>query len=136
MPSRGRFRNDWGSHGVARPRNGVRIFVFHQRVADRRSTATPAARPARGTAHSLEYQTADCNARGRSAGKTSGRYVVVRASSGNREHAPCDARSEVVPVVISKPLKIGIGGPVGSGKTALVESLCTRLKSKYQLAGI
>ena len=38
--------------------------------------------------------------------------------------------------MISKPLKIGIGGPVGSGKTALVESLCSRLKSGYQLAVI
>ena len=38
--------------------------------------------------------------------------------------------------MISKPLKIGIGGPVGSGKTALVESLCTRLKSTHQLAVI
>ena len=38
--------------------------------------------------------------------------------------------------MISKPLKIGIGGPVGSGKTALVESLCARLKSAYQLAVI
>jgi urease accessory protein len=38
--------------------------------------------------------------------------------------------------MIAKPLKIGIGGPVGSGKTALVESLCTRLKPDYQLAVI
>jgi len=38
--------------------------------------------------------------------------------------------------MISKPLKIGIGGPVGSGKTALVEALCTRLKSNYRLAVI
>src|SRR6202051_5223463 len=38
--------------------------------------------------------------------------------------------------MIPKPLKIGIGGPVGSGKTALVESLCTRLKSSRQLAVI
>jgi urease accessory protein len=38
--------------------------------------------------------------------------------------------------VISKPLKIGIGGPVGSGKTALVESLCARLKDAYELAVI
>jgi len=36
----------------------------------------------------------------------------------------------------SKPLKIGIGGPVGSGKTALVEALCTHLKSTYDLAVI
>jgi len=38
--------------------------------------------------------------------------------------------------VISKPLKIGVGGPVGSGKTTLVEALCTRLKPAYQLAVI
>jgi urease accessory protein len=33
-------------------------------------------------------------------------------------------------------LKIGIGGPVGSGKTALVEALCTRMKQAYDLAVI
>ena len=38
--------------------------------------------------------------------------------------------------MISKPLKIGIGGPVGSGKTALVESLCIRLRDQKQLAVI
>ena len=38
--------------------------------------------------------------------------------------------------MITKPLKIGVGGPVGSGKTALVEVLCSRLKSDYQLAVI
>jgi len=36
----------------------------------------------------------------------------------------------------SKPLKIGVGGPVGSGKTALVEALCMRLRDQYQLAVI
>ena len=35
-----------------------------------------------------------------------------------------------------RPLKLGIGGPVGSGKTALVEALCIRLKSRYELAVI
>jgi urease accessory protein len=38
--------------------------------------------------------------------------------------------------MIPKPLKIGIGGPVGSGKTALVESLCTRLRSSANIAVI
>ena len=31
-------------------------------------------------------------------------------------------------------LRVGIGGPVGSGKTALVESLCRRLRDQYSLA--
>lgn len=35
-----------------------------------------------------------------------------------------------------QPLKIGIGGPVGSGKTALVETLCRRLRDVYDLAVI
>ena len=38
--------------------------------------------------------------------------------------------------MIPQPLKIGVGGPVGSGKTALVEALCTRLRSGYSLAVI
>src|SRR5260370_32314959 len=31
------------------------------------------------------------------------------------------------------PLRVGIGGPVGSGKTALVEALCKRLRDYYDL---
>jgi urease accessory protein len=33
-------------------------------------------------------------------------------------------------------LKIGIGGPVGSGKTALVDRLCKRMRGRYRLAVI
>jgi urease accessory protein len=35
---------------------------------------------------------------------------------------------------LSKPLTIGIGGPVGSGKTALVDRLCKALRQTYRLA--
>lgn len=31
------------------------------------------------------------------------------------------------------PLRVGIGGPVGSGKTALVEALCKRFRDEYDL---
>lgn len=31
-------------------------------------------------------------------------------------------------------LRVGIGGPVGSGKTALVEALCKRLRDDYEIA--
>ena len=31
------------------------------------------------------------------------------------------------------PLRVGIGGPVGSGKTALVEALCKRMRDSYDL---
>ena len=32
------------------------------------------------------------------------------------------------------PLKVGIGGPVGSGKTALLRQLCLSLRDKYNMA--
>jgi urease accessory protein len=38
--------------------------------------------------------------------------------------------------MIPKPLKIGVGGPVGSGKTALVEWLCRLMHGPLQLAVI
>ncbi len=31
-------------------------------------------------------------------------------------------------------LRVGIGGPVGSGKTALLRALCTKLRSQYEIA--
>ena len=34
------------------------------------------------------------------------------------------------------PLRVGIGGPVGSGKTALVEQLCKWMRDKYSIAAI
>lgn len=34
------------------------------------------------------------------------------------------------------PLRVGIGGPVGSGKTALMDSLCKAMRQTYQLAAI
>jgi urease accessory protein len=34
------------------------------------------------------------------------------------------------------PLRVGIGGPVGSGKTALMEQLCKALRDAYDIAAI
>ena len=36
----------------------------------------------------------------------------------------------------SNPLRVGIGGPVGSGKTALCEMLCKRMRDRYDMAVI
>lgn len=33
-----------------------------------------------------------------------------------------------------KPLRVGIGGPVGSGKTALVDALCKRMRDRFHIA--
>ena len=34
------------------------------------------------------------------------------------------------------PLRVGVGGPVGSGKTALMDALCKRLRERYDIAAI
>ena len=36
----------------------------------------------------------------------------------------------------ARPVRLGIGGPVGSGKTALVEALCRQLRAEYKLGVI
>ncbi|MGE5146525.1 MAG: urease accessory protein UreG [Candidatus Eiseniibacteriota bacterium] len=36
----------------------------------------------------------------------------------------------------SGPLRIGIGGPVGSGKTALMDALCKAFRARYDIAAI
>ena len=38
--------------------------------------------------------------------------------------------------VVKEPLRVGIGGPVGSGKTALCEVLCKRMRDHYDMAVI
>jgi urease accessory protein len=34
------------------------------------------------------------------------------------------------------PLRVGIGGPVGSGKTALMDALCKRMRDRFEIAAI
>ncbi len=43
--------------------------------------------------------------------------------------APLNSRSH-------GPLRVGIGGPVGSGKTALTLALCRRLRERYDIAAV
>ena len=46
-------------------------------------------------------------------------------------HAPQSSRGSS-----HGPLRVGIGGPVGSGKTALMEGLCKALRERYDLCAI
>jgi urease accessory protein len=34
------------------------------------------------------------------------------------------------------PLRVGVGGPVGTGKTALMDALCKHLRGRYEIAAI
>jgi urease accessory protein len=38
--------------------------------------------------------------------------------------------------MVRKPVRIGIGGPVGSGKTALLVALCREMSKRYSVAAI
>ncbi len=46
-------------------------------------------------------------------------------------NVPSPARTRKLP-----PLRVGIGGPVGSGKTTLVEMLCKAMRERYDLVVI
>lgn len=37
---------------------------------------------------------------------------------------------------VNGPLRVGIGGPVGAGKTALVEALCKAMRDRYSMVAI
>src|SRR6201998_4518759 len=39
-------------------------------------------------------------------------------------------------VSVNGPLRVGVGGPVGSGKTALMDALCKRMRERYEIAAI
>jgi urease accessory protein len=49
----------------------------------------------------------------------------------NTSATPRTVRTKTLP-----PLRVGIGGPVGSGKTTLVEILCKALRERYDLVVI
>ncbi|KQM14739.1 urease accessory protein UreG [Novosphingobium sp. Leaf2] len=43
---------------------------------------------------------------------------------------------QIVPPQTTGALRVGIGGPVGSGKTALMDALCKSLRERFQIAAI
>src|SRR5262245_30682263 len=61
---------------------------------------------------------------------------LLRAGDGRCGHDAAIPAVEVVPVMSQNPVRIGIGGPVGSGKTALVDALCKTMRERYRLGVI
>src|SRR4051794_18882231 len=63
----------------------------------------------------------------------------LRSSVRSRGAPPPNPVHAAVPVMNASPhgpLRVGIGGPVGSGKTALMEALCKRFRGRYELCAI
>src|SRR5260370_38032339 len=61
------------------------------------------------------------------------RGTVVELRAGARLPLGA-ARNPVQPAIPLMTLRVGIGGPVGSGKTALTLALCRALRDRYQIA--
>jgi len=56
----------------------------------------------------------------------------------HRRHAARNPVHEAVPHMTSPhgPLRVGVGGPVGTGKTALMDALCKRFSPRFDIAAI
>src|SRR5919106_6230356 len=105
-----------------------RDFCGDAAHADRPDRRTWAPRPYAGT--SARRCGGDRRTR-RSAG-------IVRAGAGHCLPLAAVSALQVVSFVMARqsPLRIGIGGPVGSGKTALVDALCKAMRDRYRLGVI
>ena len=108
------------------------------RAASRVSTLSP-----RGSRLACcELSRAACRVRGRSHEARSAREPLTRlAPSATRHPLPQRETGKQESKfgdthVITVPLRVGVGGPVGSGKTALMDALCKRLRDRYEIAAI
>lgn len=62
--------------------------------------------------------------------------MTTQASAVGSAAATSAASASASVSDLAAPLRVGIGGPVGSGKTALLEQLCKRLRNRYRIAAI
>jgi urease accessory protein len=53
----------------------------------------------------------------------------------NREWTPMDTNSRMRTKTVP-PLRVGVGGPVGTGKTTLIEMLCKAMRDNYDIVVI
>ena len=88
----------------------------------------------------LEPAVDDAAARALGDAARGGRHL--RLPRRSRRHAPRDAIHAAVQKLRTAmahahgPLRVGVGGPVGSGKTALMDALCKLLRGRYEIAAI
>src|SRR5262245_58352423 len=116
------------------PRRRRRLCVHPPGVNDVDRPAVDAHRPDRRPRAAGESARARADGRRRHDGARSTR--IVHAGDGRLGNDAAIPAFEVIPVMSKGPVRIGIGGPVGSGKTALVDALCKRMREHYRLGVI
>src|SRR5262249_55183645 len=117
------------------------ISLFDRRAPRRCVAAAPLDGTAGRTASAVERASAHRTPRAGCARSERRRSLELYARHRHSRHPARAAPGKALPVMTAqhgapRPLKIGIGGPVGSGKTALVEALARRLRDRYEMAVI
>ncbi len=125
----------WAARASTRRSAAAAYLHYGGRAGRERGAAAPAARAGRGAARARRRPPAHRPARRR--GRRGDVDDLWSFTPGTRDRgtSPRGPRGAVVPLVIPRPLKIGIGGPVGSGKTALAEGLCRRFRDHGRHGG-
>src|SRR5215510_7056694 len=62
--------------------------------------------------------------------------VVMGPGSRSLRSLVRDDSGDNMPSKSHGPLRVGVGGPVGSGKTALMDLLCKNMRERYDIAAI
>ena len=107
---------------------GVRLIPLGQTDGQRVLAALePIGRGDRASARSPRRSTTSAAPRSAPTSPACGTRRNTRGCSG---HEPTMTRKP------NGPLRVGVGGPVGSGKTALMDALCKRLRDRYEIAAI
>ena len=99
------------------------------------------ARPDRRPARARLARAGDRHHREPRARRRARRHRRRRFPRRHRQHAPRTTVHTTVQELTMQtsphgPLRVGVGGPVGSGKTALMDALCKRLRDRFELAAI
>src|SRR5262249_19007829 len=128
-PHRIRLRVRFSRRRHARHRRGLRIHPAG--VDDVGRAAVDADRP--NERAGAARQDARARAGGRRGHDDARSARIVCAGDGHFGNDAAVPPFEVIPIMSKSPLRIGIGGPVGSGKTALVDSLCKAMRECYRL---
>ena len=122
------------------------LHAFLTAVAANWISAGRAACSARPHRRSARLAGARRHGRGNGGARLDGAARRARQRGVSRRHRQRQARSAIHTLVSqlrdrtvsssNGPLRVGIGGPVGSGKTALMDALCKSMRGTYDIAAI